>query len=107
MSGLFKYASSFNGNLSFWNTSSVTGMFGMFLGASSFNGDLTFWNSSSVNDMRRMFYNASSFNQPLCAWRSKNFPYANADEIFSYSACTFQENPNEEKQGPFCASDCN
>merc|ERR1719269_369579 len=69
MEAMFVSASSFNGDLSKWDVSSVITMFGMFYGASSFNGDLSKWDVSSVTTMRYMFYRASSFAQTLCgAW---------------------------------------
>ena len=37
----------------------------MFNGATSFNGDLSSWNVSSVTDMTYMFFNAISFNGDL------------------------------------------
>ena len=40
----------------------VTCMRAMFCNASSFNGDVSQWNTGSVTNMYRMFYNASSFN---------------------------------------------
>ena len=103
---MFLLAKSFNGDLSSWNTSSVDDMGDMFGGASSFNSDLSLWNTASVTDMRWMFDGATSFNQNLCAWGDK-FPYDNADYIFAYSGCTYQDDPQEDQKGPFCASDCN
>eukprot|EP00577_Skeletonema_sp_RCC1716_P026256 CAMPEP_0113415798 /NCGR_PEP_ID=MMETSP0013_2-20120614/24771_1 /TAXON_ID=2843 ORGANISM="Skeletonema costatum, Strain 1716" /NCGR_SAMPLE_ID=MMETSP0013_2 /ASSEMBLY_ACC=CAM_ASM_000158 /LENGTH=157 /DNA_ID=CAMNT_0000302803 /DNA_START=1 /DNA_END=474 /DNA_ORIENTATION=+ /assembly_acc=CAM_ASM_000158 len=52
-----------------------------------------------------MFWEASSFNQNLCSWKD-NFPYDNADVIFSCSGCTYQGEPQVEQQGPFCDSSC-
>ena len=50
------------GNLSSWNTSSVTNMYNMFshagYSATTFNLDLSTWNTSSVTNMYNMFYNA-------------------------------------------------
>jgi len=80
-------------------------MWGMFIGAKSFNQDLSNWDVSSVIDMNTMFAGATSFNQNLCAWRD-NFPYDNANEIFSSTGCTYQDTPQLENRGPFCASSC-
>ena len=42
----------------------------MFLGSTSFNGDLSKWDASSVNDMDDMFFGAKTFKRKLCtaAW---------------------------------------
>ncbi|MDA3007684.1 MAG: BspA family leucine-rich repeat surface protein, partial [Actinomycetota bacterium] len=40
--------------------SSMTQIYRMFYGASSFNGDLSSWDTSNVTDMYSMFYGASS-----------------------------------------------
>ena len=40
-------------------------MYYMFYNASSFNSDLTNWNTSAVTDMSNMFNGASSFNRDL------------------------------------------
>ena len=78
----------------------------MFHGAISFNGNLSSWDISSVVFMQSMFYDATSFNQDLCAWGDK-FPYNDASLIFTNSGCTYQDDPQEDQKGPFCASDCN
>ena len=61
-------ASSFNGNVSDWDVSSVTDMNSMFYTASAFNGEISGWDVSSVTDMDGMFTAASAFNQPLSDW---------------------------------------
>jgi len=82
LSGIFRAASSFNQNISSWNTTNVTDMSYMFhnwtsstydpLQSTFNNGDspggsstpLT-WNTSNVTSMYGMFYGAVSFNQPF------------------------------------------
>ena len=67
MSYLF-YRSSYNGDISEWNTSNVTDMLGMFYKAESFNQPIGDWNVSNVTNMSLMFNNASSFNQDISIW---------------------------------------
>ena len=67
MSSMFR-KSSFNGDISGWNVSSVTTMSNMFSSASAFNGDISGWNVSSVTDMSDMFHDASAFNWNLNDW---------------------------------------
>ena len=97
--------SPFNGNISTWNVSSVANMDGMMLGRSAFNGDISSWDVSSVISMQGMFWDNEAFNQDLCAWGDK-FPYDNATDIFAYSGCTYQDTPQLDQRGPFCASNC-
>ena len=67
-SHMFHGASSFNGDISSWNVSSVTNMRDMFRNADAFNQPLNSWDVSSVTNMRDMFRNADAFNQPLNSW---------------------------------------
>ena len=64
MSWLF-YESNFNGDISSWDTSSVTTMWAMFLRCTSFNQDLTYWDTSNVTNMSGMFSGATSFNHDI------------------------------------------
>ena len=74
MAGLFQASSSswtsttFNADLSLWNTSSVVNMNNMFNGATSFNQDISSWNTALVTDMNNMFIGATSFNQDISSW---------------------------------------
>jgi len=78
----------------------------MFSGAKSFSGrGVSNFDTSRVTDMEYMFYGASSFNQDLCGWQD-SFPYANSANIFTASNCTYRDEPQEDQNGPFCASDC-
>ncbi|WKV12686.1 BspA family leucine-rich repeat surface protein [Marivirga harenae] len=69
MSDMFQGASSFNSNLNDWDVSNVTDMNSMFTGASSFNSDLSNWDVGNVNAMFSMFRDATSFNQSLNSWQ--------------------------------------
>nr|WP_321412417.1 BspA family leucine-rich repeat surface protein [uncultured Allomuricauda sp.] len=72
MEGMFSDATSFNGDLSGWDTSNVTDMGGMFSGATSFNGDISGWNTASVTNMSFMFGEATSFNGDISGWDTSN-----------------------------------
>lgn len=69
---LFYGATSFNQDLSTWDTSNVTNMSSAFNGATAFNKSLTGWDTSKVTNMSIMFYNASAFNQPISSWNTAN-----------------------------------
>lgn len=81
------YRSSFNNDISGWDTSSITNMSHMFQGASAFNQPIENWDVSSVTDMSYMFAETneffyvhyvpspSVFNQPLNNWNVSNVTY--------------------------------
>ncbi|MDA9361514.1 BspA family leucine-rich repeat surface protein, partial [Flavobacteriaceae bacterium] len=68
MVNLFADNTSFNSDISFWDTSNVTLMTSMFHGASSFNQNIGAWDTSSVTNMQSTFDSASSFDQNIGAW---------------------------------------
>ena len=108
MENLFFNKITFNEDLSGWDVSSVITMRNMFERAENFNSDISNWDVSSVTDMNSMFREAEEFNQNLCAWGNfPNFPYDEVDNMFEFSGCDFQDDP-QNPDGPFCAvSECN
>jgi surface protein len=70
MGSMFLNAISFNSVLSRWVTSRVLNMGDMFAGTPSFNSNLSQWDTSNVIDMSRMFYNATSFNGDVSQWNT-------------------------------------
>jgi len=61
-------SSSFNEDITRWNTSKVTNMGHMFRDAAAFNQPIGSWDTSQVTDMKRMFDGAAAFNQPIGSW---------------------------------------
>ncbi|MHA1791882.1 MAG: BspA family leucine-rich repeat surface protein [Promethearchaeota archaeon] len=72
MGYMFDQAIVFNGSIGSWNTSSVTSMVYMFDQASSFNQDISSWDISSVISTAYMFYGATAFNQPIGTWNTSS-----------------------------------
>ncbi|MDB4133276.1 BspA family leucine-rich repeat surface protein, partial [Amylibacter sp.] len=64
----FRDNSTFNQDISAWNTSNVTNMSIMFYEASAFNQDIGGWDTSSVTNMSVMFYKAYAFNGDIGSW---------------------------------------
>ena len=73
MDCMFYYAVAFNGDVSRWNTASVTSMANsnMFRDARDFKGIVAAWNTASATSMSRMFYYyAFAFNGVVAAWNT-------------------------------------
>lgn len=68
MQSMFRSATSFNDDISHWDTSHAVTMNLMFSGATSFNQPLNNWDTGSVTNMASMFDGATSFNQPIDSW---------------------------------------
>jgi len=70
MSLLFIFNSTFNADISYWNTLNVTTMSGMFFSATAFNQVINF-DTPKLTDISFMFRNALSFDQPVTLDTSK------------------------------------
>ena len=67
MFNLFLDTTTFNQDISSWDTSKVTNMIGLLRKNHSFNKPLNDWNTSSVIYMDRLF-EQSGYNQPIGSW---------------------------------------
>ena len=62
--------STFNGDITRWNTGRVKIMTYMFFRAYAFNQDIGRWNTENVVDMEYTFYRAYAFNQNIGSWNT-------------------------------------
>ena len=68
MASLFQSQTTFNGNISHWDTAAVTDMGSMFRGAYAFNQNIGSWDTAAVTNMAALFQFASAFNQDIGNW---------------------------------------
>ncbi len=86
---MFRNATSFNQDISGWNTGTIVRFSGMFNGATSFNQDIGNWNTSSAVSTNYMFYNNIGFNQDIGSWDMSGV--TNLSYMF-YGATSFNQN---------------
>ena len=77
MDAMFFEAELFNGDISGWNTSSVTDISSMFYKAYDFNQDISGWDTSNVTSMEAMFFEAKAFNQDIGGWDTRKVEFMN------------------------------
>ena len=65
---MFYGALLFNQNISSWDTGNVTNMYAMFAGTTAFNQNISIWDTGKVTDMSVMFSGAEGFDQNLGSW---------------------------------------
>jgi surface protein len=74
----FGYKSTFNGDISKWNTEKVTAMYFMFNQAHAFNQGIGSRNTAQVTNMVLMFRSASAFNHDIGSWNTGKVTDMNA-----------------------------
>ncbi|MEY3368127.1 MAG: hypothetical protein RI973_1282, partial [Bacteroidota bacterium] len=70
MVSMFAGAVAFNQPIGNWNTAKVTSIASMFSGAKAFNQDISSWNTAAMTNMESTFFGATAFNQPIGSWNT-------------------------------------
>ena len=99
MNQLFYNQTSFNSDISFWDTSNVTTMEWTFAN-SGFNSNIGNWDTSNVTSMYNMFAITTAFNQDLTDWCVTNI----SSEPSGFSSSSPLTNANKPVWGT-CPTD--
>ncbi|CAL6322835.1 unnamed protein product [Bathycoccus prasinos] len=78
--------STFNADISKWDTGKVSDMNHMFYSASAFNQDIGSWNTEKVTNMIGMFQYASAFNHDISSWTGSAATTAQTDMFLDATA---------------------
>lgn len=94
LSSMFQGASSFNQNISTWNTSAVSNMASMFSGATAFNQNIGSFNIAATTIMLNIFLNSgiskANYDAILTAWNSAGYVNKNLGNASPLVYCTAQ-----------------
>jgi len=81
--------------------SGETDLSGLFKNSTEFNGDITHWDTASVTHMEGLFENASAFNQDLGAWCVASIP--NEPQEFATGTVSWETHQARPNWGMDCA----
>jgi len=91
LTGMFQGCTSFNQDLSAWDTSNIVSMADMFKDATAFNQDISSWDVSNVTSFIDMFRDASAYNNGGAALTWSTFASNNVRMVSMFRDCPFNQ----------------